>query len=479
MEFSRGAKRWFFWLGRAIRLGEPVAVVTTSGTAAAELLPAAIEAHYQAIPLILITADRPPRFRGTGAPQAIEQVGLFGPFVDACCDLATAQDDATKLGLALANWSRRRPFHLNVCFEEPRGEELERADGVLTEPQEQDSSMVRVADGIERFLDREGKLLAVVGSLASVHQREVADFLRRVGCGVYAEATSGLREDAEIERQLLRGGEASVTGFGATSVMRIGGVPTARFWRDLEERAEVDVFSVTDTGFSGLARRSEVAGFPGWEALTATVAAPDLASDRARAQHVIEVLERFPESEPAMVRALSATIPERALVFLGNSLPIREWDAFAVTSARGLRCFANRGANGIDGCVSTFLGLGADEPESWCLIGDLTALYDLGAPWITRSLSSGRRRIVIISNGGGRIFSRVRALRALKDSERALMENPHGLNFNAWADFWGWDYLAVATPAELPPSIEARHVIIELMPNPEQTDMVWEALDEA
>ena len=388
---------------------------------------------------------------------------------------------ATKLGLALANWSRRRPFHLNVCFEEARGEELERADGVLTEPQEQVSSILRVADGIERFLAREGKLLAVVGSLASVHQGEVVEFLRRIGCGVYAEATSGLREDAGIERQLLRGGEASVAGFGATRVPRIGGSSLGPVLARLR-RAWGSGYFLGDGHWVQwkLARPSEVAGFPGWESLTATVAAPDLAVDRARAQHVIEVLERFPESEPAMgQRALSATIPERALIFLGNSLPIREWDAFAVTSVRGLRCFANRGANGIDGCVSTFLGLSADEPESWCLIGDLTALDDLGAPWITRSLSSGRRRIVIISNGGGRIFSRVRALRALKDSERALMENPHGLNFKAWADFWGWDYLAVATLAELPPSIEARHVIIELMPNPEQTDMVWQALDEA
>ena len=75
-----------------------------------------------------------------------------------------------------------------------------------------------------------------------------------------------------------------------------------------------------------------------------------------------------------------------SLVFLGNSLPIREWNVFAATEDRWLRCHANRGANGIDGCVSTFLGLGADEAESWAVVGDLTALYDLAALWITPAL---------------------------------------------------------------------------------------------
>jgi 2-succinyl-5-enolpyruvyl-6-hydroxy-3-cyclohexene-1-carboxylate synthase len=93
----------FFALGRAKRDGVPVAVVTTSGTAVAELLPAAIEAHYSGVPLVLITADRPARFRGTGAPQSIEQEGIFGVYA------------ATAAG----SWSRMRPLHLNVEFDEP------------------------------------------------------------------------------------------------------------------------------------------------------------------------------------------------------------------------------------------------------------------------------------------------------------------------------------------------------------------------
>jgi 2-succinyl-5-enolpyruvyl-6-hydroxy-3-cyclohexene-1-carboxylate synthase len=93
----------FFALGRSKLHGAPVAVVTTSGTAAAELLPAAIEAFYSGIPLVLITADRPGRFRGTGAPQSIEQLGLFGPYAETEWD----------------TWTRRRPLHINIEFDEP------------------------------------------------------------------------------------------------------------------------------------------------------------------------------------------------------------------------------------------------------------------------------------------------------------------------------------------------------------------------
>lgn len=93
----------FFAIGRSKLHGAPVAVVTTSGTAAAELLPAAIEAYYSGLPLILITADRPARFRGTGAPQSIEQVGLFGVYAET----------------ALESWSGSKPLHLNIEFDEP------------------------------------------------------------------------------------------------------------------------------------------------------------------------------------------------------------------------------------------------------------------------------------------------------------------------------------------------------------------------
>ncbi len=179
------------------------------------------------------------------------------------------------------------------------------------------------------------------------------------------------------------------------------------------------------------------------------------------------------------MRALSCAVPRGALVFLGNSLPVREWNAFATTAPKSLRCFANRGANGIDGCVSTFLGLSAGEPESWAVIGDLTALYDLAALWITPALPErARRRIAVINNGGGRIFSRVAALRGLAPAPRRLMENPHGLDFRHWAEMFGWAHARAATADDIH-AAAARpepHLVLEIVPDPADTEAVWARL---
>lgn len=103
----------YFAVGRSRRLGHPVAVITTSGSAAGELLPAAMEAHYSGVPLLLVTADRPRCFRETGAPQTAEQVGLFGVYVEYSCDLEGEER------LNLKKWDQLRPAHINVCFGEP------------------------------------------------------------------------------------------------------------------------------------------------------------------------------------------------------------------------------------------------------------------------------------------------------------------------------------------------------------------------
>ena len=128
---------------------------------------------------------------------------------------------------------------------------------------------------------------------------------------------------------------------------------------------------------------------------------------------------------------------------MGNSLPIRHWNQAATFEDRGLRCFSSRGANGIDGQLSTFFGLSDGEKESWAIVGDLTALYDLSAPWALRELGDGRRRIVVINNGGGKIFSKLPALAELEDGERRAIENDHGVSLEHWAAMWGMGYLRV------------------------------------
>ena len=471
----------FFALGRCLALETPVAVVTTSGTAVAELLPAVIEAFYQALPLVLVTADRPRAFRGTGAPQAIDQAGIFTSYLADWGDVASL-DELAAFDCALADWPWRRPVHLNVCLEEPSAAALARAEPAIADPRPAPAAPRADSELVETFIAdaAAGPLVAVVAALPAGEQAAVARILQRLGCPLIAEATSGLREAPELACQRVLAGEAALSRLPAGRVLRIGGVPSSRWWRDLEKRPGVLVLSLTPSGFPGLARTSLVADFPDWEAVHVpdgpTVGAPDAGARVVSTGAPSPALCAHPCGEPALVRARSAHIPPGSLVVLGNSLPIRDWNVFATPVARALRVFANRGANGIDGCVSTFLGLGADEAESWAVVGDLTALYDLAALWITPALPDARRRLVVINNGGGRIFSRVAALRGLPAEPRRLMENPHALEFRAWADMFGWDYARLTTAEDVAAAARRPepHLLLEIAPDAASTEACWE-----
>jgi 2-succinyl-5-enolpyruvyl-6-hydroxy-3-cyclohexene-1-carboxylate synthase len=184
---------------------------------------------------------------------------------------------------------------------------------------------------------------------------------------------------------------------------------------------------------------------------------------------------QHPLSEPSWMHHLHQALPAGARVFLGNSLPIREWNLAMSLPAPGIHFYANRGANGIDGLISTFLGVAAsNENESWLILGDLSALYDLAAPWILSQLTNPKIRLVIINNGGGKIFSRVASLRDLPANARHIIENRHSMSFEPFAKLWGMDYLLVQNPAALG-ELPQGPVILEIRPDPDQTEAFWTA----
>ena len=439
----------YFALGMAIKSEAPVAVLTTSGTAAAELLPAVIEAHYQAIPLVLLTADRPVRFRGKGAPQAIVQHEIFGVYAE-----------------SVANWKGSGPLHINVPLEEPTPDQVASVPQISS-VQLPETALNCASDEdtkvLQDFLNKGDDFTVMVGCLPLSWRDDVKDFLSRLNVPVLAEATSGLREDFPFP---------SIDD-GAERVLRIGGVPAVRAWRDLEERERVEVLSVAPNGLPGLARDSSVIKAPHWDSL---IISGSLKGISANYSSLDALVGKYPLSEQSWVRRLSEFIPEGSLVFLGNSQPIREWNIAATRSKRGLRCFANRGANGIDGSVSTFLGLAAQEEQAWAIVGDLTAVYDLAAPWIVGQLPATNRRIVVINNGGGRIFRRLSALKGFSVAQMKLVENSHELCFKGWAEMWGMAYRRVTEVRDLE-DLPDGFLLMELIPDITQSDDFWAALD--
>lgn len=476
----------FFALGLSRKSGRPVAVITTSGTAAAELLPATIEAYHTGVPLILVTADRPRRLRGTGAPQAIDQTGLYAKFIAAEFDLELGAE------FELSEWQKRAPVHLNICFDEPLiDSKLEDFELAVGEPTHfaGASSCAATASAewasvrLARFMKSPGDLMVLVGTLESDRERAtVSTFLRELGAPTYLEATSGLREDPQLAMIALRSGDKilpkALKEFGIKRVLRLGGVPTARVWRDLEDPStDVETFSLSPIPFAGLSRgeflccelsstlmtfmqNSQSFRVPG-TALTL------LTQDRAFTEQLEQILREEPKSEPALLHALTALIPEGALTYVGNSLPIREWD-LAATYEKNHVVEANRGVNGIDGQLSTFLGLSREDNENWALMGDLTAMYDLAGPWALTQKDCGQSRVVILNNGGGKIFHRI--------FNNSLFENRHDFDFAPWAAQWRWAY---EKWTEVPTSWSGpKQVMIELVPDADATQRFWNRYDD-
>ncbi|MDC0088068.1 2-succinyl-5-enolpyruvyl-6-hydroxy-3-cyclohexene-1-carboxylic-acid synthase [Akkermansiaceae bacterium] len=469
----------FFALGRAMDSGLPCAVITTSGTAVAELLPAVIEASHQRRPLVVISADRPARFRGTGAPQAIEQVGIFSDYVENCEDVEWS-DDIT----VFDGWSGVLPWQLNVCIEE---DECSEGSGKLR------LSKIRVGEigakqtnldmlpVLDAFKGAWKGLVVMLGGLEPDDRQEVWHFLRDLGVPVLADSTSGLRET--LKGVVLFDGDRILKEAPPAHVLRIGEVPVGRFWRDLEEMPEVNVVSISRTGYSGLARESSV--ITGdisrcVRALGEVNSIGDtmdhLKTSKRKKGRINGLLESFAESEPGMIRMLSVLATVGRNLYLGNSLPIREWNDFAQREVPYELVRANRGANGIDGQISTWLGATADAEDSWGVFGDLTTLYDLAAPALLNQVECSGRVLIVINNSGGRIFERLPAVKELGDDAAQLVTNEHATSFEHWSKMWGMDYAKVSGIEGFDFEPGEKTLVVEVVPDARQTEIFWEKL---
>ncbi|MCB0370588.1 MAG: 2-succinyl-5-enolpyruvyl-6-hydroxy-3-cyclohexene-1-carboxylic-acid synthase, partial [Bdellovibrionales bacterium] len=244
----------FFALGRIHQTRKPVAVITTSGTAVAEVLPATIEAYYSGLPLIIITADRPKSYRQTGAPQAIEQIGIFSHYTKQNFDLDTNEFNIEKLDLSISV-----PIHINVCFDEPLVDaEAIFIDEIQFQKQELKSENYdQTDDSIEILNDFLSQFfpLVLIGGLNSSDRQSVLEFLSQCPYPIYVETISGLKNHPDLKNELLvpeKTAKLLLKERQCDAILRIGSIPTTRLWRDLESSfKETPVLSLTETGFSG------------------------------------------------------------------------------------------------------------------------------------------------------------------------------------------------------------------------------------
>lgn len=471
----------FFALGIAKKKRKPVAVVTTSGTAAAELLAATAEAFYSGVPLWLITADRPKRMRYSGAPQTMPQQNFFKDFVDKSWDISEIQDlPKENLKYLLA------PMHFNICFDEPLLTPVPEAkvkQSVANKAQEV-FSRPRFAENLQDQIQFAKITLAQtknpliwLGPIEPMWRTQVTTWLQNLKNPIVAEASSGMWPALQKHEGWIKTGEAWIQWMQKKTpfdcVVRIGGIPTGRFWRDLET-LKVPVISLSALEFAGLSREN-VATIP-WEkgqeilsGLPNTLNEKTLNIDHQQQNELRNMMEALPNSECGMIHRWSRELKASDSLFIGNSLPIREWDLVGWLSAYDLKdTWVNRGVNGIDGLISTFIGLSESEKQNWCLLGDLSTLYDFSGLWASRFFPNVDMNVVIVNNFGGKIFDRI-------FSNQAFL-NSHDLNFEAMAKFWKFDYQKIQGDMKAVNTPNKKRMI-ELCPDEQQTQKFWNQWD--
>ena len=464
----------FFAVGLGKATGKPAVVLCTSGTAAAEFHAAVVEAAYSRTPLIVLTADRPPELQGVGANQAIDQQRLYGTaarwFADpgVPADVPNAPRIWRRLAARAVAEAAVGPVHLNLPFREP----LVPTPGHI--PTAQGAPAQTVTAG--RLLPSQAQVAALASALQKSQRPLVvagamrdgdrlAPALNRLGLPLLAEPTSQLRRSeagavVESYEALLRAGWS--LQHGPDLVIRLGGSPTSRVLNRWLAAAAAPTFLVDpDRGWrdEDQVATNVVACDP--QPLLEALPVLDRAGWRERwvsagkkaSAAIAATMVSTPLHEGHVVRALSMRLPASGQVFIGSSMPIRAADSFWPLSRTQQRFFANRGASGIDGLVSSGLGVatGRDPLPTVLLLGDLSLYHDMNGLWALQRHGI-RATLVVCDNNGGGVFNFLPQAEH-QDVFEEIFATPLGLDLSQVARLYGLVYSPVSDRSGLEPAI--------------------------
>ncbi|MET4058741.1 2-succinyl-5-enolpyruvyl-6-hydroxy-3-cyclohexene-1-carboxylate synthase [Arthrobacter sp. UYP6] len=463
----------FTALGLARGGHRPAAVITTSGTAVGELMPAVMEAHHAGVPLVVLSADRPAELHGTGANQTTVQPGIFAEFPASTANVRAGEDPAGAIGAAfdaVSAGSPVGPIHINLQFRDPLipqdGDAAELAVPVAGRSEELPAEPAATGRDAAALTNQPGTHRAVV--VAGDGAGEIAAlFARRAGLPLLAEPSSNARfgpnaigayrlllEELgpEIERAVVFGRPTLSRPVAALlarrDVEKAIYVPRPVNWFTAGRRPETIITDLAGLfDFAG-------AGAPGW-------------------------LERWQAASAAATAALSALLDGQSelnglhvadLVWdhtdgnlvLGSSNPIRDLDLMAAPDWHPLDVYANRGLAGIDGTIATAAGIAlANGIPTRLLLGDLTFLHDAGALLLGTGEPEPDLQIVVLNDGGGGIFSTLEhgALGEEQAEYTAVVERffgtPHTVDVSALAAAYGVPHRLVRSVDELDAALDA------------------------
>ena len=476
-------------LGRAD--GVPAVVVTTSGSAVANLLPAVVEADHGAVPMLLLTADRPARLKGCGSNQTVNQEAFLAP----CCRWFGAADPrglAAMAPAAIASLAERAwaaalgtpvgPVHLNLPFEEPLHAIASDIEALLAnpaaaaiQPKATSAAPHRAAPpalaGSLLDPDRPGVVVAGPWRAPAAQLAPFAEALlrwqRRSGWPVLADGLSGLRGWPGL--QVVHGYDlllAEGHGFpAAPQLLRLGSMPASRRLQQWiaastgpqlliseGDPRNLDATGTASLQFSGglaswLAALPDPLGFGRVSASNQAWLEQWLQADQRLQQQLDQHLlgeepsavSSTPCSEPALARALSRCLPAGEPLMLASSSPVRDWESFAAADAPHRPVFGFRGASGIDGTLSIAAGLALSHGQATLLCGDLALLHDAnGWLWREQLVACGARlTVVLVDNAGGGIFEQLPIRTGPPLDFERLFAMPQRLDHSALAAGYG------------------------------------------
>ncbi len=435
----------FFALGMARTSGRAAVLLGTSGTAVVNFMPAIVEASLARVPLVVLTADRPAELRDRGAPQTIDQVKLYGDHVKWTTELPLADDAPETLAhvrsvagraVATALAGPMGPVHVNAPFREP----LVPTGDLGPWPELAAAPFTGVTSGVRHPPEADLRRLAeriaatphgliVAGPTEAADAGPTAAAIARLaaaaGYPIVADPLSGLRTGPhDRSRVLARADQLARPGPWIDAhppelVIRFGAMPTSKPVVELLKRARPELLVIDGEGgwreaallpvtflhadavatANGLVEAIGARDANPW---TADWLAADAAADRAMRSWLADLDEPF---EGAPFDAVAGTLPDGAVLWAGNSMPVRDLDGWLPTTGTTIRVYSNRGANGIDGVVSTALGSAAVAGSPVVLVvGDVSFLHDLGA-LVTARITGVSLTVILIANDGGGIFS--------------------------------------------------------------------------
>lgn len=494
----------FHGLGYAKASGRPVALLCTSGTAGANFLPAVAEASYSRVPLIVLTADRPPELRAWGAAQTMEQRTLYAGFTrwseEAPCPSEDGPGEAYARALARRAVSEATgpapgPVHLNLPFREPLvPATIDLQPRAMRPPAR--AVAFRTTMAIDEFAALATELHQVergvlvfgpdAGDAALAEQ--VRALAERLGWPVLADPASGLRAGLALDESLVCAADLLLRSADAAAalapelIVRFGGLPTSRavsLWMAGHHAAEVWLVDPAAAFRDPQHRASRIVRASTGEFCAALAASPGgptnaalawrelwRAADRRARTALDEVMSA--ESRlltPQIARALWSALPAGATLYAANSMAIRELDAFTGQRQSRLTVLANRGVNGIDGQVSAALGAAAAlavPTVLWC--GDLALLHDVSGLLAGR-LHGADLTIVVSNDDGGGIFEYLPVAGAVpRPVFEEMFAVPHGLDLCELARGLGWESSRVESAASFEVAVSralagGRHVI--------------------